>query len=154
MIDDGYDLRDHARFPPRSLPNLRSHLDTLYQHCNQVGIQKGHTFKHHIQFIHNLLRCTMLVFHHPFPPLHLCGSQQATIKRLVHGFLIDFFANKDNLLPSITPQTREVSINRLDDISILWPITCVEIRRPSFNARSGLGRGLLRGTIQNQGPPP
>jgi hypothetical protein len=57
-------------------------------------------------------------------------------------------------LPSITPQTREVSINRLDDISILWPITCVEIRRPSSNARSGLGRGLLRGTIQNQGPPP
>jgi hypothetical protein len=152
LINDNYDLRDHAHPPPRSLPSLRSHLHTLYQRHDQVGIQKRRTFKLHIQFVRSLLRGIILVFHHHFPPSHLCGSQQATIKRFIQGLLIDFFANEDNFLPSITPQTGEVSLNRLDDVSILRPITCVGVRRPSTNAKSGDGDSL-RGTVQNQGPP-
>ena len=37
-LNGGYDLHDRARFQSRSLPSLRSHLHTFYQHYNKAGM--------------------------------------------------------------------------------------------------------------------
>jgi len=82
------------------------------------------TFKHHTEFIFDLLLCIFGVAHGSLPTSHFGCCEEALIESFGDCCYVYLFSNEYQFLTTVTPVSREIGFYGFHDVCILGPVLC------------------------------